>query len=97
MLGRETVGELAGAVGRAVVDHEHAVAFAEHLRECRRPSLEVLELVVGRQADRRAHPAVKKCGANAVRMIGEVSDRGRKRRPAAESASWRSSSSFSQT
>ena len=29
----EPVGELAGAVGRVVVDHEHAVAVAQHLAE----------------------------------------------------------------
>ena len=47
----EPVGDLAGAVGRAVVDHEHAVVGAEHLAERAHHRLEVLALVVGRQAD----------------------------------------------
>ena len=46
---REPVGELAGAVGRVVVDHEHADAVRRERAEHR---LEVLALVVRRQADR---------------------------------------------
>ena len=51
-LGREPVGDLAGAVGRAVVDHEHAVPRrVEHLTERPHERLDVLPLVVGRHAD----------------------------------------------
>ena len=62
-LGGEPVGELAGAVGRVVVDHEHAVALAEDAAERADHRLEVLELVVGGEADGRAHQAGDgKCG-----------------------------------
>ena len=54
-LAREPVGDLARAVGRVVVDHEHAASGAEHLAERAHHRLEVLALVVRRQADGRAH------------------------------------------
>src|SRR5207253_7423038 len=50
-LGRQAVRELARAVRRVVVDHEHAPALRQHLAECDHHPLEVLALVVGRQAD----------------------------------------------
>src|SRR5207249_1054132 len=56
-LRRKPVGDLAGAVGRVVVDDEHAVVRPEHLAERAEHRLEVLLLVVGRQADDRAHGA----------------------------------------
>ena len=53
VLGGELVGELAGAVGRAVVDDEHAKALGrgagEHLAGGRDDRLDVLGLVVGGQ------------------------------------------------
>src|SRR5205807_7489010 len=55
VLGGEAVGDLTGAVGRAVVDHEHVIVGAEHLAERMHHPLEVLPLVVGRQADAGAH------------------------------------------
>ena len=54
MLGREPVGELAGPVRRAVVDHEHAVVGRRAARAARDHRLEVLALVVGGEADGRA-------------------------------------------
>jgi hypothetical protein len=51
----EPVGDLAGAVGRAVVDDEHAVLRPKHRAERVHHRLEVLLLVVGGQADRCAH------------------------------------------
>jgi pyrimidine deaminase RibD-like protein len=50
LLGQAT-GELAGAVGRVVVDDEHTVAVAQHAAERLQHRLEVLALVVGREAD----------------------------------------------
>ena len=51
----EPVGDLAGAVGRAVVDDEHAVLRrVEHLAERRDHGLEVLPLVVRGEAEDRA-------------------------------------------
>ncbi len=53
VLDRETIGELAGAVGRAVVDDEHAEAVGrrarEHLSRGEDDRLDVLGLVVGRE------------------------------------------------
>src|SRR5262249_4863039 len=49
---RQPVGEPAGAVGRAVVDHEHRDTV---LAERAHHRLEVLPLVVGGKADDRAH------------------------------------------
>ena len=62
VLGREPVGELAGAVGRGVVDHEHAVAVAQHLAERAHHRLEVLALVVGRagRSSRARRPVSRK-------------------------------------
>ena len=57
-LGREPVGDLARAVGRRVVDHEHAVARrVEDLAERSDHRLEVLALVVGREAHDRPDDA----------------------------------------
>ncbi len=52
---RQLVGQLAGAVGGGVVDHEDAIALARDLPDRADHRLEVLELVVGRQADGRTH------------------------------------------
>ena len=53
MLAGEGVGHLAGAVGRVVVDDEHAVvALPEHVRDQHR---EVVALVVGRDHDGDVH------------------------------------------
>ena len=66
-LGREPVGDLAGAVGRAVVDDEHAVAGrVEHLAERAHERLDVLALVVGRHADDGAG----RHGAESARSAG---------------------------
>ena len=65
--------------GEASSIDEHAVALAQHARERADHRLEVLELVVGRQADGRAHrrrPVWRK----AVRMIGDVAEQLTKRR-----------------
>src|SRR6478752_7548152 len=51
----EAIGELPGAVGRVVVDHEHAVAVAQNALQGAQHRLEILVLVVGRQADGGAH------------------------------------------
>jgi hypothetical protein len=51
-LGRHAVGDLARSVGRAVVDHDHAVLEAgggEVRQRCPHDRLQVLGLVVGRQ------------------------------------------------
>src|SRR5207247_6240633 len=61
-LGREHVGDLAGAVGRAVVDHEHAAGAPKRLAEGAQHRFEVLALVVRRKANDRSH----------VRMIAGV-------------------------
>ena len=47
-LGRQPVGDLTGSIGRVVVDHEHAHAKRREGAEHR---LDVLALVVGREAD----------------------------------------------
>ena len=53
MLAGEGVGDRAGAVGRVVVDDEHAVvALSEHVRDQHR---EVVALVVGRDHDGDVH------------------------------------------
>ena len=44
-----------GAVGRVVVDHEHAVALAQNALQRAEHRLEILALVVGGQADGGAH------------------------------------------
>ena len=54
-LGREPVGELARPVRRAVVDDEHAAVLRQHVAERTHHRLEVLELVVGGEADGGAH------------------------------------------
>jgi hypothetical protein len=46
----ETIGDFARAVRRVVVDHEHIDVVR---RECVQHQLEVLSLVVGREADGR--------------------------------------------
>ncbi len=51
----EAIGELAGAVGRAVVDHEHAVALAQHSRQRLEHRLEIRPFVVGRKTDGGTH------------------------------------------
>ena len=51
----EPVGEVAGAVRRAVVDHEDAAAIRQHIGKGAHHAFEVLDLVVGREADRCAH------------------------------------------
>ena len=53
--GGELVGELAGSVRRAVVDHEHAVALPQDPAESLDHAGEILALVVGGKADGRAH------------------------------------------
>ena len=50
-LRRERIGELAGPVGRGVVDHEHAVAVAHDGLERPEHRLEVLALVIGWKTD----------------------------------------------
>src|SRR5581483_9021791 len=54
-LGRQPVGELAGAVGGAVADHEHPVAVPQDVPQREQHPLQVLALVVRGQADGRAH------------------------------------------
>src|SRR5262249_55939812 len=58
----EPVGEVAGTVRRGVVDHEDPVAVAQHRTQRAHHRLEVLELVVRREADGRAHVLVTQCG-----------------------------------
>ncbi len=58
-LGRERIGDRAGAVGRVVVDHENAVAGGiEHSAECPHHRLQVLALVVRGETDQSPHPAI---------------------------------------
>src|SRR5829696_6710719 len=60
-LGRQPVGELARAVRRGVVDHEHPTVEGpalEDLTERTHHRLEVLDLVVGRQAEDEPHPHI---------------------------------------
>ena len=66
--GGEPVGERSGTVGGVVVDHEHAIVGAEPLEQRGDHRLEVLALVVRRQADQRpdrpapaGRPAHAKC------------------------------------
>ena len=47
-LGGESIGDLAGPVGRSIVDDEHTPAVWEHLAESAHHRLDVLSLVVGR-------------------------------------------------
>ena len=73
-LRREPVGDLARPVGRVVVDHEDAVARGvELLAEGAHHRLEVLPLVVRRQADHRAHRPI--LPVPAAPMIGAWSRR----------------------
>ena len=53
-LAGQPVRELTGAVGGAVVDHEHAPVGREHLSERMQHALEVLALVVRGEADRHS-------------------------------------------
>ena len=73
-LARQPVGELARAVRRVVVDDEHAVVGAEHLTERAHHRLEILALVVGRQADALARSRLAPARARAVshRVSGQV-------------------------
>ena len=58
-LGHEPVGDRARAVWRVVVDHEHAVTTGvDLLSERTHHRLEVVALVVRRQADHRAHRSI---------------------------------------
>src|SRR5206468_8459550 len=54
-LGREAVGDLARAVGGAVVDHQYAVPRAKHVAQRQQHRLEIRSFVVRRKADGRAH------------------------------------------
>jgi len=68
----EAVGDLARAVGRSVVDDEHAIAArVEHVAERAHERLDVVPLVVGRDADdcacrahRRSLPAPVATGSS---------------------------------
>jgi hypothetical protein len=58
-LGRESVGEGAGAVRGGVVDDEHAPLVREHLAEHAQHRLKVLALVVGGEADDCSHESAR--------------------------------------
>ena len=61
VLARQTIGDLTRAVGRAVVDHEHAtwpLEPAEHASERVHHPLDVLALVVGGEADHQHRPMI---------------------------------------
>ena len=73
-LGCELVRHRSGAVGRAVVDHEHARAFREHAAERAQHRLDVLALVVGRQADGRAHRRIIAFMARSLPANADVAD-----------------------
>ena len=65
-LGGEPVGELAGAVGRGVVDHEHAVAVAQHARRARAAS--------PRGSRARCRSAGRRSRASAPPIIATMAD-----------------------
>ena len=54
-LAREPIRDLPGAVRRGVIDDQHAVVRPEHLAERAHHRLDVVALVVGRQADGGPH------------------------------------------